>query len=33
VVADRPDRQRVELGEFVVELADLVLPQAGEVNR
>jgi hypothetical protein len=25
VIADRPDRQHVELGEFVMELADLVL--------
>jgi hypothetical protein len=33
VTNDCPRRQHVNLGEFGMELADLVLPQIGEPNR
>jgi hypothetical protein len=32
VIHDRLGRQHVEFGEFGMELADLVLPQIGELN-
>jgi hypothetical protein len=32
VINDRPGRQHVKLGEFGVELADLMLPQFGGLN-